>query len=53
MPKERIDALDALGFSWSRWGRNRSQSRKDAWEKMFHELIEYKNVRFSWIVVCL
>lgn len=44
MPKERIEALDALGFSWSRWGRQRSKARKDAWDKMFQELVEYKNV---------
>jgi len=44
MPKERIEALDALGFTWSRWGHQRSKARKDAWEKRFDELVEYKNV---------
>lgn len=47
MPLERIQALDSLGFSWGRWGRQRSKARKDAWDKMFNELIEYKNVSFS------
>jgi hypothetical protein len=42
MPKERIEALDALGFTWSRWGHQRSKSRKDAWDKKFDELVEYK-----------
>eukprot|EP00804_Cyclotella_cryptica_P001451 CCRYP_003693-RB/>CCRYP_003693-RB protein AED:0.07 eAED:0.07 QI:443/1/1/1/1/1/5/555/509 len=43
MPKERIEALDALGFTWSRWGHQRSKARKDAWDKKFDELVEYKN----------
>ena len=46
MPIERIQALDSLGFSWGRWGRQRSKARKDAWDKMFHQLVEYKSVSF-------
>lgn len=49
MPKERIEALDALGFTWSRWGHQRSKARKDAWEKRFDELVEYKNVRSVFV----
>jgi hypothetical protein len=51
MPIERIDALEQLQFSWNRWGRQRSKSRKDAWDKMFHELIEYKNVSLLVLVI--
>lgn len=51
MPIERIDALEQLQFSWNRWGRQRSKSRKDAWDKMYHELIEYKNVSLLMLVI--
>eukprot|EP00804_Cyclotella_cryptica_P012218 CCRYP_018213-RA/>CCRYP_018213-RA protein AED:0.35 eAED:0.35 QI:114/1/1/1/1/1/4/805/343 len=35
VPQSRIDALDAMGFTWQ------SQKRKDAWSKYFDELVEY------------
>lgn len=40
-PKERIDALEELGFNWNRWGRNRIKARKDAWDEQFNKLVEY------------
>ena len=44
MPMERIDALDALGFVWNIWGQKRSKARVDAWDNMFRQLMEYKDV---------
>ncbi|KAL7485424.1 hypothetical protein ACHAW6_011015 [Cyclotella cf. meneghiniana] len=35
VPQSRINALDAIGFTWQ------SQKRKDAWSRYFDELVEY------------
>lgn len=41
MPQDRIDALDALGFNWNRWGRKRLKAREDAWDVQFNKLVDY------------
>ena len=38
MPKERIDALDALGFIWN---HNRKKRNNKMWEQRYSELLEY------------
>lgn len=40
-PQGRVDALDALGFNWNRWGRNRLKIREDQWDAQFNKLLEY------------
>ena len=40
-PQVRVDALDAIGFDWNRWGRNRLKTREDQWEAQFNKLLEY------------
>jgi len=44
MPRDRIDALEGLGFNWNRWGRNRLKIREDAWEAQFTKLLEFIKV---------
>lgn len=41
MPPSRIAALDAINFDWNKWGHQRLQGRKDAWESMYNKLVEY------------
>ncbi|KAL7544608.1 hypothetical protein ACHAWF_007986 [Thalassiosira exigua] len=41
MPKDRVDALDELGFNWNRWGRNRLKTREDAWDVQYKNLLAY------------
>ncbi|KAL7540742.1 hypothetical protein ACHAXR_010356 [Thalassiosira sp. AJA248-18] len=41
MPQDRVDALEAMGFNWNRWGRNRLKVREDAWDVQFNKLLEY------------
>ena len=50
MPQDRIDALEALGFNWNRWGRNRLKIREDAWDVQFNKLVEFikANGEFDW-----
>lgn len=38
MPQGRIDALDAMGFTWQ------SEKRADSWSKYFDELVDYIQV---------
>ena len=38
MPKERIDALDAIGFIWN---HNRKRRNNKMWDHRFSELLEY------------
>jgi hypothetical protein len=47
MPKGRIDALDAMGFTWQ------SEKRKDAWSRYFDELVEYMKVSFGLLLCCI
>jgi len=43
-PQDRIDKLEALGFNWNRWGRNRLKVREEAWDTQFAKLVEFMEV---------
>lgn len=43
-PQDRIDKLEALGFNWNRWGRNRLKVREEAWDTQFAKLVEFIEV---------
>lgn len=46
MPQSRIDALDAMGFTWQ------SQKRKDSWSRYFDELVDYIRVGAATLSSC-